>query len=445
MKIRTCVMPEGKCLVGFSGGADSTALMMLLAAERDAGRAFPEAVHVNHGLRGDESDCDEAFCTAVCNKLNIPIHTLRLDLNGKSDENTCRKARFDCFKKAMKETGINTLVLAHNLDDVAETFIMRLMRGAGTEGLACMSPQDEHETFIIFRPLLRTGRDEIREALQNEGIPWREDTTNTEDTYLRNRVRNRLIPMMEEMVSGTSVHIARTASILTADNQILQKEADSFLNKYSNGRWLNAKALTKVPDAMKNRILRTWWQKNAFIPEEHALNARQSAELSALCMKDRGKVNLPGGMYAVKCRNGIYLTELQERKETGAIPYNTGIVRLGKITLSTVPAQGDPGDGITSQEVPEAFIHGCVVRTRQKDDRIRPFGMKGSKKLADYFADKGIDEPWRDQIPLLCRGSEVLLAAGVGAGAVPRWSADEVNIRLVWGGELPWISCKGEN
>ena len=86
-------LPEGRCLAGFSGGADSTAMILLLAAERDAGRIQPEAVHVNHGLRGAESDGDEAFCRQLCERLQIPFHAERAELDGKSDENACREAR----------------------------------------------------------------------------------------------------------------------------------------------------------------------------------------------------------------------------------------------------------------------------------------------------------------------------------------------------------------
>ena len=96
-------LPEGRVLAGFSGGADSTALMFLLAAARDNGRIQPEAVHVNHGLRGAESDGDEAFCAGFCRELGIPLHIERAGLDGRTDENACREERFRCFRKVMEE------------------------------------------------------------------------------------------------------------------------------------------------------------------------------------------------------------------------------------------------------------------------------------------------------------------------------------------------------
>ena len=436
-------MPTGRCLAGFSGGADSTALIYLLAEERDTGRTLPEAVHVNHGLRGKESDEDEDFCRSTCRRLGIPFHCFRADLDGKKDEDACRKARFECFRDVMKKTGISQLVLAHNQDDVAETFIMRLMRGAGTEGLSCMGSPDEYEGFRVFRPFLNAGRNEIRDAMRQAGIPWREDSLNKSSEYFRNRIRNKLLPMMEEMVPGVVTRIAQTATILRDENRFLQQQADSFLDIHCKGFYLDVKALDTVPESLHARILRTWWKRNAPVNEEHTLNARQTTELLGLTGKRNGKVNLPSGLFAVRCRNGLYMTGFS-REVPEEIPYGREPAKMCGISLKTMPTEGNPGDGARSQEVPVDFVRDCVIRTRRPGDRIRPFGMKGSRKLQDYLTDRGVDEPWRDMIPLLCRENEVLLVAGVGAGAIPPWKPEEENIRLVWSGNMPWEEKREE-
>ncbi len=437
-------MPEGRCLAGFSGGADSTALICLLAEAAKSGSVFPEAVHVNHGLRGTESDGDEDFCRNFCGELGIPFHCIHADLNGKTDENACRTARFGAFRTVLTKTGIGQLVLAHNSNDAAETFLMRLLRGAGTEGLACMSSRDRRDGFTILRPLLNTGREEIRSALQKAGIPWREDSLNSSSIYLRNRIRNRLIPMMEELSAGATARIANTAAILTRENDALQQQADGFLRIHSKNGWLDTESLKTIPESMHGRILRTWWRDNSPMPEEHALNAAQTAAMIRIASGKQGKVNLPGGLHAVKCRNGLYLTGPRTAGTGNEIPYKPEEIRFGQAVLRTVPSQGNPGDGIFCQEAPADFFHGCVIRNRRPGDRIRPFGMNGSKKLQDYLTDRGIDEPWRDLIPLLCRGEEVVMAAGVGTGAVPRWQTDADNVRIVWSGEIPWAKKERE-
>ena len=396
-------IPEGRCLAGFSGGADSTALIRMLALARDAGQAEPEAIHVNHGLRGTESDEDEAFCRRVCGELKIPLHIFRAELAGKSDENACRKERFRCFREAMDKTGIRNLVLAHNRDDLAETFLMRLLRGAGTEGLACMSMRDEHDGYTVYRPLLETGREEIRQALRRDGLAWREDSSNESDAYLRNRIRGRLIPAMNELADGATLRIAQTAEIVTRENRMMQQMAEDFLIRYGKDCRIDAEALMKEPEAMQSRILRAWWKKNTPAAEEHALNARQTAALTALLKAGKGKENLPGGRIAVRGRNGLYLTGSPGGPVPGEIPFTpemNGVTAFGTVLLTVSATEGNPGDGRTEQELPEDFLKGCTVRTRRPGDRIRPFGMTGSRKLQDYLTDRKIDEPMRDRIPM---------------------------------------------
>ncbi len=446
LRKRLGLLPDGRCLAGFSGGADSTAMLLLLAEERNAGRIRLEAVHVNHGLRGAESDGDEAFCRNLCGKLGVPLHTAHAELNGKHDENTCREERFRCFRKVMDETGIRSLILAHNRDDLAETFMMRLLRGAGVDGLACMSGRDEREDCTIYRPMLKISRDEIRNALRENGIKWREDSLNTSDANLRNRIRRQLIPLMNELSGGAATRIAQTAEILTGENLILHRLADSFLERYSCGCMIETQTLSREPEALQNRILRSWWKKNVPEREEHSLNARQTAELASLVTAERGKVNLPGGMHAVKGHHGIYLTGFPEDIPE-EIPFGSGDpgrTTFGTVVLETGASEGNPGNGITEQEVPEGFFRGCVIRSRREGDRIRPFGMDGSRKLQDYLTDRGVDEPMRNGIPMICRGNEVLLVAGVGAGAVPKWNADVKNIRIKWTGRMPWIRKERE-
>jgi len=436
-------LPEGRYLAGFSGGADSTAMIRLLSLDAAAGKIQIEAFHVNHGLRGAESDGDEAFCREVCKELGIPFRAAKADLGGRTDENACREARFRLFRERMEETGVRNLILAHNRDDQAETFLMRLMRGAGMEGLGCMSARDERDGILILRPMLKMSREEIREALREDGFPWREDSTNESGDYLRNRVRKALIPLMEDMTEGAAEHIARTAEILGEENRMLQETAERFLRANATGCSLAAEPLAKLPEAMRKRMLRTWWQENAPERKEHALSARQTEELEALVHRERGRINLPGGLHAVRGKQALHLTGLPETKWE-EIPYRNGILRMGGIELRTLESQGGPGNGKRNQEIPEDFLKGCTVRTRRDGDRIRPFGMDGTRKLQDYLTDRGIDEPWRDRIPLLCRGNEVLLAAGIGAGGVPRWNPEEKNLRLEWRGRMPWCRTESE-
>lgn len=428
---------EGKYLLGLSGGADSVALMMLLLPAIRSNRIRVEAVHVNHGLRGTASDDDERFCRELCNKESIPFYSCRADLSGRKDEASAREARYAAFRKRYSETGSDGLILAHHADDQAETFMMRLLRGAGPDGLECMKT-DEHVGGIrILRPLLSLRREEIRDALRADGIIWREDTTNTDTSYLRNRIRHELIPTLTRISEKAVEKICLTASLSGEDNLVLNTIAEELLDRISDGRRLEAYELAKEPTAIRRRALRIWWQEQGPVLKEHTLSAAQTEQLERLLDAEKGKVNLPGGLHAIRERRFLFLTEDETTVPEPVAITGTETV-FGSFRLIESGSEGNPGDGKKAQEVPAGFAQGCVIRTRQPGDRIRPFGSKGSRKLQDYLTDKKVAEPFRDQIPLMCRDHEVFLVCGVGAGDVPKWDAALHPVRLTWHGKTPW-------
>ena len=429
---------KGRYLLGLSGGADSTALMLMLLPEIRAKRILVEAVHVNHGLRGNESDGDEQFCKELCKKEGIPLHLYRAELAGRTDEAAAREARYGFFRKLYSETEADALILAHHADDQAETFLMRLLRGAGPEGLECMKADETVNGIRILRPMLSLRREEIRDALRADSAAWREDSSNDDTIYLRNRIRRELMPVLES-ISGTAAEkICRAAVLIGKDNDALNGEAERILNRDATDCRLNAETLKTAPSALRSRVLRMWWNANGPALEEHALSCEQTEALEGLLYTGKGKINLPGGMYAV--RTGKYLF-LQGNEDTPPeqVTVTGPETVFGTFLLKETPSEGNPGDGKRSQEVPENFTRGCVIRTRKPGDRIRPFGSTGSRKLQDYLTDRKIAEPYRDRIPLLCRGDEVLLVCGVGAGSIPRLDSKTPSVRLTWHGEMPWM------
>ena len=432
---RLTILPEGKAALGLSGGADSTALMlMLLTAGCDI-----LAIHVNHGLRGSESDGDEAFVKALCAEHDVPLAVFRIDLKGKRDEQTAREARMTCFAECLRERGIGELVLAHNRDDLAETYLMRLMRGSGPEGLGCMEETDERNGFRILRPMIEIGREEIRDALRQDGISWREDSSNEDTAYFRNAVRKELIPLMNRLSPGAGERIAGTARMTAADNKALGRMTEEALRGHENHPWLDTALMSGQPEAVRARMIRRWWRTNGPKRKQHELSRKETEAVLRLAEEKRGTVNLPGGFRCVRGKRFLHLTGPKTEPEE-AKPWQAPETAFGGLILRTGPTAGSPGDGKRSQEVPAGFAKGCVLRTRRAGDRIRPFGMEHHRKLQDYLTDRQVDGPWRDRIPLLCRGNEVLLCAGIGAGDIPRWTEDTESERLTWEGPMPWMN-----
>ena len=428
----------GRYLIGLSGGADSVALLMTLIPDIREGQITAEAVHVNHGLRGAESDEDEAFCRSLCEKEKIPLTVFHADLHGKTDEDTARKARYGFFREKYREYRADALILAHHADDQAETFLMRLTRGAGPEGLECMREDEMVDGIRILRPMLRIRREEIRTALREDETGWREDSTNTDTAYLRNRIRKELIPALETVSDSAVDKICRTAGMIAADNDVLDAIAEKLLRDNARGNILNAGAVAAEPEAIRRRVLRKWWQAEGPVLDEHALSAAQTEAMNALLDVTKGKINLPGDIYAVRTGKHLILQKAIKEKEPDPVPFSGTEIAFGEYRITVGPSEGNPGDGKTSQEIPTGYFEGCEIRIRRPGDRIRPFGSCGSRKLQDYLTDRRIGEPFRDRIPLICRGNEVLLVCGVGAGNIPRWNRDESPVRITWHGDMPW-------
>ncbi len=426
---------EGFFLLGLSGGADSVALLLMLCG----GNALRiEAVHVNHGLRGAESDGDEAFVRQLCKERGVKLHVFRPDLGGRKDEAAAREARYACFRQSVSETGADGILLAHHGDDQTETFLLRLLRGAGPEGLAGMGAESRVNGIRILRPMLGLSREEIRQALREEGIAWREDSSNDDSRYLRNRIRRELLPRMEEIAPGAAGRIRSAMALVREDGEALDAQAESlFTQAFRDGR-IDAALLEKAPKAVSSRVLRAWWNTQAPVREERGLSRKQTEGLAALLDSGKRKANLPGGWHAVRTGPFLYLVPPDAPQEA-PVPVAGKETAFGSWRLVETISQGNPGDGKRAQEVPAGFTAGCVLRTRRPGDRIRPFGGCGEKKLQDYLTDRKVPQPWRDRIPLLCRDGEVLLVCGVGAGNVPVWDRNGNNVRLAWEGEIPWM------
>ena len=432
-------LPEnGFFLIGLSGGADSVALTMMLLPKIRERKIRAAAVHVNHGLRGDESDEDERFVRNMCSVLEINCLVYRADLSGRNDEAAAREARFAFFRQALRETGADALLLAHHANDQAETFLMRLLRGAGADGLQCMKEDPNLNGIRILRPMLKLTRDEIHEALRRDGIAWREDSSNRNKAYLRNRIRMELIPLMEQIAPCAVGHISGAAELIRSDHEALQEAAQKLFATAGKEDLLETVELAAAPDALKSRVLRMWWRANSPKLDEHELSSEQTKQLLALLKSDQGKVNLPGGYHAARSPGFLHLTD-PARKAPEPVEVRGPETVFGGFSLTETHSEGNPGDGKRNQEVPAGFTTGCQIRTRLPGDRIRPFGNEGSRKLQDYLTDRKIPEAFRDRIPLLCRGKEVLLVCGVGAGNIPKWNERGRNVRLTWHGEILWL------
>ena len=422
-------LPDG-LLAGVSGGADSVALLRLLL---DDGVQVT-AVHVNHGLRGEASDGDECFVRGLCAAWHVPLLVYRADPPVDPGEDWARQARYGFFRQAAEDTGIHTIALAHHRDDQAETLLLHLLRGAGLTGLQGMAADTTVNGLRILRPLLGFSRAELRDMLEGIGQPWREDGSNADTRYLRNALRHDVLPRLEALIPGASARIARTAELLQGDEAALEDMTRAFLERHAAGSHLPLRALREQPEALQRRILRRWWQEvTGGTGGERSLSAMHTGRLLSLIDGPASaRCGLPGDWTAQGGWTHLHLIKLPKptpiREETLA---ESALIRVEEAGVRM-------GDGRRTQAVPADMLEGLVVRSRRAGDWIRPFGSSGRQSLQDYFVNRHVDEAFRDLVPLVCRGSEVLLAGGVGAGAIPRMTDKDERVLLTWMQEFPW-------
>jgi tRNA(Ile)-lysidine synthase len=204
----TPIRPGDRICCAISGGADSTALLLLLHAPNTQPRRALgvglAAIHINHSLRGEESLADQAFVEELCTRLQIPLHLRTVDTAAHAEthretiEEAARNLRYHHFRALIASGQANTVLTAHTLDDQAETVLMKLLRGAWTQGLAAISPILEVPNGRILRPLLATPRADLQTFLTEQNQPWREDSSNTDEAFTRNRIRHTVLPALRQ-------------------------------------------------------------------------------------------------------------------------------------------------------------------------------------------------------------------------------------------------------
>ena len=248
-------------LVGVSGGIDSTALLIIatLLARKSGGRVF--CAHVDHGLR-EESGQDRTFVEKLCQRIDVPIEVLNADVSGYADQNSIgleeagRLIRYDFFKQSLKKFDADFLLLAHHLGDLSEDVVMRLIRGTGWPALAGMDAYDPMRKLL--RPLLSTKKEDLEDFLISIGCPWREDESNLSDAYTRNRVRNRIMPLLNEENPSLGAGLLRLKNQAELDEDYWTKQIEIALKQAepteNAGLFLPCSILNNAHSALRLRI-----------------------------------------------------------------------------------------------------------------------------------------------------------------------------------------------
>ncbi|MEX2578624.1 MAG: tRNA lysidine(34) synthetase TilS [Verrucomicrobiales bacterium] len=315
--LREWLPREERCLIAVSGGRDSMALLHFL---HRYGYENLVACHVNHRLRGEASDADEAFVGSEVEKFGYEIECVQVDVRGfakrkkLSLEAAAREVRYGHFSKAAAKHDCGRVLLAHHADDQVETVLINLFRGSGRRGIGGMRARSartiDGKKLEILRPLLSVWRAEIVAYAEEHEVPFREDESNREAFALRNRVRHRLVPVINEVFErDVRAAVLRHAALARRDEDWANAMADALPRK---GKGLGVEALREMETAMRDRLLLGWLRENGVPNGGYAEVARVVDVL--LSTGRPAKASLPGGIH-VRRREGILFLESPDAEE----------------------------------------------------------------------------------------------------------------------------------
>ena len=404
-----------------SGGADSTALLLVLRAlSREKGFML-SAAHVDHGLRAESKE-DARFTLDLCARLQVPCHSCRVQVYG-AGEDAARKARYDALFLACRQDRADALALAHHRRDQVETVLMHLFRGSGGDGLGGMAecvprPLTDGASLLLWRPFLDVAPEVIRQALQEKGEAWREDATNARDDYLRNFLRHQVLPPLTARLPRAHEAVSRAARVLRDENAYFREEAGRFLRAHAclapPCRWILREPLTALHPALRRRVLRQACPVELDFDQTEALLSILPGQIC----------NLPESWRTLCTQDRLHF-----------LPPKADPPSPGRLTA--VPWRGETGDGVRVQAMPRSVYEQCRLRFRQPGDRICPLGAPGDKSLQDYWVDRRVDRPFRPYLPLLCHGGRVIWSVGVGCAEEARVRPGDDAVLLRYEGYLP--------
>jgi len=495
------IAPEEKLLLALSGGADSVFLLHLLAAAEP--RPLVRAVHVDHGLRGEESRADARFCANLCRALGVPfaLREIELDPEGPSLEARARQARYAALLEEARGSGHATILTGHHSDDALETLLLRWIRGSGLRGPRVQrtvgsarpgfaGPEGgAGEAIRVVRPLLPLRREEVRRLLADRGLRWREDGSNADPRFTRNRLRRRFLPVLErlcgeggienlrafgqavealeERLAGATAHLSWSPAPYA---QASRGPAEQAL-----GGVLARSALMEVAGPLRRRALWRLLVEGTGRPPGRMLLRRV---LDDLALGRCARHALPGDWSLLLRSDEIHL--LPPRRPTAGPPATQpclpfplpasgrrgegspfaprpghrlpvpGIVtlpdgrRISAELVKRSPAEPPPHAALEVELDATALPSELCVRWPQSGDRFHALGAPGSKPLRRFLADRGVPREERASVPLVFARDEILWVAGVEPGERHRIRPrTHERLRLSLHPAHPVIGCAG--
>lgn len=447
---RKLIRQGDRVLVAVSGGADSMALLHLLFTFQDRLGCAVGAAHLNHAMRGEAGDSDEAFVAEFCKEREIPFYSRRTPVRalardlGIGEEEAGRRARYDFFKAVMAEQGYNKLATAHHRDDQAETVLMRLVRGTGVAGAAGI-PAAKGD---VIRPLLCVDRAWTEAYCSAQGILWRTDSTNDDPAFTRNALRRDVMPRLREINAQSAAHLAAFADLAGEYEAFVdgcvRRRAEQVFRAEPGGLSLDLAGWQAEPGLIRTGLIR--WGIAGGCGSLVDVEKKHIEALTDLMANNTGHWDypLPRGTWVCRRYTAVKFLERPPRLPGADAPTAVlavpGRVEIGGEAFTTAVLRAkDLNISQKTKISSEIYIdYGKIkkhikLRTREPGDYIYLKGMAGRKKLKDYFIDRKIVREARSRMLLLTVENEILWIPGYEANCRYMPGGDtEIVLKVVW-------------
>jgi tRNA(Ile)-lysidine synthase len=417
-----------KVLIGLSGGPDSVCLLSVLSALRERFMLEISAAYIDHGLRPHETDKEIEFCRNLCGRLNVPFYTKAVNVKSYARDRkmnmqeAARQLRYEALEEISQDIGTGRIALGHTADDQAETLLMRLFRGSGPTGLSGIPPVRK----TIIRPLIETGRGEIEKFLEDEKTGHITDSSNLKKSYLRNKIRLSLVPMLKEYNPDIIETLSKTAAIFRDEERyfeiIVTKALMKLISRKTDSRIELFLAPLEIMDkAIIRRVLRRAIDETkdlrgiSFIHIEDIIGLVRSGDSG-------DRIYLPKGIRAVKDYSILILTSeppVALGTYSLTVPGEVILKEAGILIKSSPIAASEfqkvqYKDGRTVSGVfdSDKLVYPLVVRSRRHGDFFYPAGFGRRKKIQDFFVDEKVPRDERDRVPLILSGNDIIWVVG---------------------------------
>ncbi|MDD3167879.1 MAG: tRNA lysidine(34) synthetase TilS [Eubacteriales bacterium] len=435
-------------VIGLSGGPDSVCLFHILYRLREELNIRLHAVHINHGLRPGAADEDQRYAERLCSEYQVPCHSFSFDVNriakeaGISSEDAGRQVRyqsfFDAAEQITAETGRGVkIAVAQNMNDQAETVLMRILRGTGTDGLCGIEYQrTEKNTGVIIRPLLDVTREEIEAYCRSNQLNPQIDHTNLEPVYTRNKIRLELLPHLSDHYNPNIIAaLNRLSKIAKEDKAYFGQRVDELISLHvvCNGQdraCIPLRILAGQPPAIRRRIIMRIFERIGLVKDITSAHLEQADRLLKEGETSSATDFTAGYVMGISYDTVEFYKKMEKHRFSFEYPLNLeGLTEISELnarigvkilrrrdweTLGEKERIFQNGGNACRLSFDKIAESGCnpVLRTRRQGDYIVPLGMQGRKKLQDFFVDEKRAREERDRIPVLCLGSEVIWVAG---------------------------------